>query len=62
LVLAVPFAERGDVDVLRHEDELYVTVGPYRRSFLLPDSLKRRQVRRAKLAESELRVSFGLED
>lgn len=61
LVLAVPFAERGDVDVLRHEDELYVTVGPYRRSFFLPDSLKRRQVRRAKLAESELRVSFGLE-
>ena len=62
LVLSVPFAERGDVDVMRHEDELYVTVGPYRRSFLLPDSLKRRQVRRAKLAEHELRISFGLED
>lgn len=62
LVLSVPFTERGDVDVLRHEDELYLTVGPYRRSFLLPDSLKRRQVRRAKLAGSELRISFGLED
>jgi len=62
LVLSVPFTERGDVDVMRHDDELYLTVGPYRRSFLLPDSLKRRQVRRAKLAGSELRISFGLED
>jgi len=61
LVLTVPFAEKGDVDVLRHGDELYITVGPYRRSFVLPDSLKRRHVRRARLVEGELRVTFGLE-
>ncbi len=61
LVLAIPFAEKGDVDVLRHQDELFITVGPYRRSFVLPDSLKRRHVRRAQLIEGELRVTFGLE-
>lgn len=61
LVLSVPFAEKGEVDVMRNNDELYITVGPYRRSFVLPDSLKRRHVRRARLAEGELRVTFGLE-
>ncbi len=62
LVLSVPFAEKSDVDVLRHADELFITVGPYRRSFVLPDSLKRRQVRRAQLIEGELRVTFGLDE
>ena len=62
LVLSVPFAEKGEVDVLRHGDELFITVGPYRRSFVLPDSLKRREVRRARLAEAELRVTFGLDE
>jgi arsenite-transporting ATPase len=42
-------------------EELYVTVGPYRRSLLLPDSLKRRDVTRAQLAEGELRVTFSIE-
>jgi arsenite-transporting ATPase len=61
LVLTIPFAEKGEVDVLRHEDELFITVGPYRRSFVLPDSLKRRHVRRAQLVAGELRITFGLE-
>jgi arsenite-transporting ATPase len=59
LIVGMPFAEHSDVDVMRHEDELFVTVGPYRRSIVLPDSLRRRQVLRAKLTEGELRVTFG---
>ena len=39
LVVGVPFAERADVDVMRHGNELVLTVGPYRRSIILPDSL-----------------------
>ncbi len=62
LVLAIPLAERGELDVLRHEDELVVTVGRYRRSILLPDSLRRRDVLRARLAEGELRVTFGVKE
>lgn len=61
LVMAAPFAQRSDVEVLRHDDELYVTVGSYRRSFLLPDTLKRRRVCRAKLEKGSLRVTFGID-
>ncbi|MGH8927009.1 MAG: ArsA family ATPase [Acidimicrobiia bacterium] len=57
--MKVPFVDKGDVDVFRHGHELYVQVGPYRRSFLLPDTLLRREVTRAKLEEGVLRVSFG---
>jgi arsenite-transporting ATPase len=57
--MEVPFVAKGDLDVFRHGQELYVEVGPYRRSFLLPDSLRRRQVTRAQLDEGILRVTFG---
>jgi arsenite/tail-anchored protein-transporting ATPase len=59
LVVGMPFAEHDELDVMRHEHELIVTVGQYRRSIVLPDSLKRRQVLRANLTEGELRVTFG---
>lgn len=56
--MKVPFVEKGDLDVFRHGQELYVQVGSYRRSFLLPDTLRRRQVTRAKLEHGVLRVTF----
>ena len=59
LVVGMPFAEHDDLDVMRHDHELIVTVGQYRRSIVLPDSLKRRKVLRANLADGELRVTFG---
>jgi len=62
LVLSVPFTERGDVDLMRHGDEVFVTVGSYRRSVMLPDSLRRRTIRGAKIHEGELRIVFTLED
>jgi len=55
----VPFAERDDLDVFRHGSELYIEVGPYRRSFVLPDSLHRRHVSKATLEAGVLRVEFG---
>jgi arsenite-transporting ATPase len=61
LVVSIPLAEKGEVDVVRHGSELVVTVGPYRRSIILPDSLARRHVRRAQLVEGALRVTFGLD-
>ena len=57
--LKVPFVDRGDLDVFRHGSELFLQVGPYRRSFVLPDTLRRREVTRAKLEKGLLRVSFG---
>ncbi len=62
LALRLPLAERGEVDVVRHHDEVFVTVGPYRRSLVLPDSLRRREVTGARLAEGELWVRFGVRD
>jgi arsenite-transporting ATPase len=62
IVMTVPFAERSDVDVMRNASELIVTVGPYRRSIILPDSLGRRHVRRAQLLDGELRITFGLDN
>jgi arsenite-transporting ATPase len=59
LALRLPFAQKGEIDVMRHHDEVYVTVGPYRRSLVLPDSLRRREVIGARLSEGELWVRFG---
>jgi arsenite-transporting ATPase len=58
LELAMAFAHREEIDVVRHGGELYITVGAYRRSFVLPDSLRRRVVSRAKLEGGVLHVSF----
>lgn len=62
LALFLPFAEKGEIDVMRRTDEIYITVGPYRRSLVLPDSLRRREVVGAKLMERELWVRFGVRD
>jgi arsenite-transporting ATPase len=62
LALFLPFAEKGEIDVMRRTDEIYITVGPYRRSLVLPDSLRRREVIGAKLMERELWVRFGVRD
>ena len=61
LVLTIPLVDREHVEVMRKDDEIYVTVDNHRRSLALPDSLKRRTVRRAKLAGGELRIEFTLE-
>jgi arsenite-transporting ATPase len=61
LDLDLPFAERDELELGRHGDELLVAVGPYRRAILLPDSLHRRKVVGAELRDGSLRVTFGAE-
>jgi arsenite-transporting ATPase len=58
--LDVPFFDKSELEVFRHGQELYIQLGSYRRSFLLPDALQRREVTRARLDEGTLRVSFGM--
>lgn len=60
LSLALPFADRDDLEVGRHGEELLVRVGPYRRAILLPDSLRRRAVTSASLLDGRLTVTFGV--
>ena len=59
LRLALPFAEKGDVDLGRHSDELLVTVGSYRRVFVLPTALRQLQVVGARLEAGALTVRFA---
>lgn len=58
LVLELPLAERGDVDLARSGDDLVVTVGPHRRVLPLPSGLRRCTVEGAVLREGRLRVRF----
>jgi arsenite-transporting ATPase len=60
LVLSVhlPFTDKRDVQLGRADGELYLTVGPHRRAFVLPDSLLRREVGGARLEGDRLEVEF----
>jgi arsenite-transporting ATPase len=59
LSLALPFADRDELELGRRGEELLVRVGPYRRAVLLPDSLRGRPVEGAKLRAGTLAVTFG---
>jgi arsenite-transporting ATPase len=59
LSLKVPFVEKSDVDLSRHNGELYVTVGNYRREITLPRVLARRETAGASIESGELRVRFA---
>jgi arsenite-transporting ATPase len=57
--LDIAFVDKSEIDVYRSGHELYIQVGPYRRSFILPDALRRREVGRARLDGGTLTVSFS---
>lgn len=57
--LDVPFFDKSELEVYRHGHELYVSLGSYRRSFVLPDALLRREVTRARLDGGTLHVTFA---
>ena len=58
LSVHLPFVDRGDVQLGRTEDELVMTVGPHRRTLVLPDSLVRRSVGGARFVDDRLVVEF----
>ena len=59
LRIALPGAAKDELELAQHDDELLVRVGPYRRAIVLPESLRRRPVRGAKLVDGALEVRFG---
>jgi arsenite/tail-anchored protein-transporting ATPase len=59
LLLHLPFVSKDEVELSVRQDELYVTVGPYKREISLPKSLRGRPTRGARLEEGMLRVTFG---
>jgi arsenite-transporting ATPase len=58
LRIALPFADRSDIDLARHGDELVVTVGSYRRLLSLPAALARHSVAGARVENGSLQVRF----
>ncbi|MGO4257950.1 ArsA family ATPase [Marmoricola sp. RAF53] len=61
LRIALPFAEKKDVDLARHGDELVVTVGSYRRLLALPAALARHTVTGARVEDGSLQVKFRID-
>jgi arsenite/tail-anchored protein-transporting ATPase len=58
LSVALPHAERREVELVRKGDELVLTVGPHRRVLALPSALRRCVVDGAALRDGALRVRF----
>jgi arsenite-transporting ATPase len=59
LALKVPFVEKNDIELSRHDGELFVTVGSYRREISLPRVLAQRQTVGATVEGDELIVRFA---
>jgi arsenite-transporting ATPase len=58
LTLRLPFAQKGEVDVSRRGDEMFVRLGGHKRIFLLPHGLRRCEVKQASLCDGELEIRF----
>jgi HSP20 family molecular chaperone IbpA len=58
LSFELPGASAAEVEVGQSDTDLAVAVGPYRRNLALPDSLRRRPVRRARVRDGRLEVIF----
>jgi arsenite-transporting ATPase len=58
LRLALPHADRGEVDLVRKGDELVVTVASHRRVLALPSALRRCNVESAAFDAGQLEVRF----
>jgi arsenite-transporting ATPase len=59
LMLHLPFVSKDEIELTHREDELFVTVGPYKREISLPRSLRGRPTRGARLEEGTLHIVFG---
>lgn len=58
LVVSMPFAEKGDVSVMRQGDDLTLRVGSFKRHLNLPSLLSRYSRTRASLEDQKLVVHF----
>jgi len=59
LALRLPFVDRGDLDIHRKGDELFVRVGSYKRNLILPHALQRLEVQEAAFVDESLEVRFA---
>ena len=58
LTLRLPFARKDSLELSTKNDEMFVKVGPYRRTIMLPKVLVSRRLSSAQLLEDRLEVVF----
>jgi arsenite/tail-anchored protein-transporting ATPase len=58
LSLHLPFAAKSDLDLLRKGEDLFIKVGPYKRTLMLPSVLSRLEVADAAFEGDRLNVMF----
>jgi len=58
LSLRLPFTSKDELELSVKNDELFIKVGPYRRTIMLPRSLSNRAISAAQLEDDRLRVTF----
>ncbi len=59
LSLAMPFVEKGNIELTHSGDELIIHIGHYKRNLILPRVLAGLEVQEAKLKEGLLTVTFA---
>ena len=59
LSMRLPFVERGELDVYRKAEELYIRVGSYKRNLILPQLLQRLDIQEAMFVSDRLEVRFA---
>jgi len=59
LSLRLPFTEKGELEVYRKADELFLRVGTYKRNLVLPQTLQRLEVKEANFVEDRLEIRFA---
>lgn len=58
LTLNLAFARKEDLELSTKADELFIRVGPYRRTIMLPKVLAAREIGRASLRDDRLEIVF----
>jgi arsenite-transporting ATPase len=59
LTLQIPFASKGDVEILQGNGDLTVRIGPHKRNVALPRTLAGLEARDAKLRDQVLTITFA---
>jgi arsenite-transporting ATPase len=58
LSVRLPFASKSDLDLLRKGEDLYIRVGPYKRTLMLPSVLARLEIADAAFEGDRLNITF----
>jgi arsenite-transporting ATPase len=58
LSLKLPFASRDEIELSAKSDELFVKVGPYRRTIMMPKVLTARELSGAQMRDDRLEIRF----